>query len=93
MANEVEKYNTLALADIEKINGFADADIEKLNGLEYTGATLLKGIFGFGSAAAGVTSITNLVSNWYWYCYLWFWKGKWEVGHDQLSEHFWCRGL
>jgi len=63
MANEVEKYNTLALADIEKINGLTDDDIEKLNGFEYTGATAFKGILAFGALVSGsATGITNLVN-------------------------------
>jgi len=37
MANEVEKLNTIAIADIEKFNTFADSDIEKINTLEFTG--------------------------------------------------------
>ena len=63
MANEIEKYNLLALSDIQKINGFTDSDIEKLNGFEYTGATLMKGIFGFGYDGTNVTAVTNLVTN------------------------------
>ena len=37
MANEVEKLNNIALADIEKINGKDDDDIEKINGAEFSG--------------------------------------------------------
>ena len=39
MANEIEKVNTIAIADIEKIMGKDDDDIEKLSGFEFTGAT------------------------------------------------------
>jgi len=37
MANETEKVNTIAIADIEKINGKTDDNIENLSGLEFTG--------------------------------------------------------
>ena len=36
MANEVEKFNTIAIGDIEKINTIASGDIEDLNTLEFT---------------------------------------------------------
>ena len=61
MANEVEKVKTIAIADIAKINGKTDANIEKIIGLEFVGATLMKGIFGFGTTGS-VTGVTNLVS-------------------------------
>lgn len=38
MANEIEKVNAIAIADIETINGKTDDNIEKLNGLEFAGA-------------------------------------------------------
>ena len=37
MANETEKVNTIAIADIEKISGKTDDNIEKISGLEFTG--------------------------------------------------------
>jgi len=37
MANEIEKVNTIAIADIEKFNGKTDDNIEKLNSLEFVG--------------------------------------------------------
>ena len=37
MANEIEKLNTIAIADIEKFNGKTDNNIEKLNAFEFTG--------------------------------------------------------
>lgn len=37
MANEIEKLNTIAIADIEKINGKTDDNIEKLNAFEFAG--------------------------------------------------------
>tara|TARA_Y100000310_G_scaffold300433_1_gene336103 strand:- start:55 stop:714 length:660 start_codon:yes stop_codon:yes gene_type:complete len=37
MANQVEKVNAIAIADIEKIIGLTDDNIEKINGLEFTG--------------------------------------------------------
>lgn len=37
MANEIEKVNTIAIADIEKVSGRTDDNIEKLSGLEFTG--------------------------------------------------------
>ena len=43
MANEIEKLNTIAIADIEKFNGKTDNNIEKLNAFEsvsYTHLTL-----------------------------------------------------
>jgi len=39
MANEIEKVNTLTLANIEKINTRTDANIQELNTLEMTGFT------------------------------------------------------
>jgi len=64
MANEIEKYNALALSDIEKINGFTDADIEKINGLEFTGFAADKGIFAYGNEiGVGVTNTSQLVNN------------------------------
>jgi hypothetical protein len=35
MANEVEKFNTIAITDIEKINTIASANMENLNTLEF----------------------------------------------------------
>ena len=64
MANEIEKLNAITLANIAKFNTFADSAIEKINGLEFTGVTLFKGIFGFGTNASEATvGVTNLVSN------------------------------
>jgi len=64
MANEVEKYNLLALSDIEKINGFADADIEKINGLEFSVFVADKGIFSYGAEiGVGATNKSQLVNN------------------------------
>ena len=37
MANEIEKLNAVAIADIEKFNGKTDDNIEKINGFEFTG--------------------------------------------------------
>ena len=37
MANEIEKLNTIAIADIEKINGKDDDDIQAFNSFEFTG--------------------------------------------------------
>ena len=37
MANEIEKVNTIAIADIEKFNGKTDDNIEKLNTLDFEG--------------------------------------------------------
>jgi len=39
MANEIEKLNSIAIADIEKVNGKTDANIEKFNAFEFTGYT------------------------------------------------------
>ena len=36
MANEIEKLNTIEIADIEKVNTLSDSDIENLNTLEFT---------------------------------------------------------
>jgi len=44
MANQVEKLNTIAIADIEAINGLNDAAIEGINGLEFTGVVPYTGI-------------------------------------------------
>ena len=40
MANEIEKVNTIAIADIEKINGKTDDNIEKLNTFEFAGVSI-----------------------------------------------------
>ena len=40
MANEVEKFNAVAIADIEKINTRTDDNIEKLNGFEFSGIVI-----------------------------------------------------
>ena len=37
MANEIEKLNTIEIADIEKVNNLSDDDVEKINTLEFTG--------------------------------------------------------
>ena len=37
MANEIEKVNTIEIADIEKFNGKTDDNIEKLNAFEFAG--------------------------------------------------------
>jgi len=64
MANEIEKLNAITLANIAKFNAKTDANIEKINGLEFTGVTLFKGIFGFGTNSSDATvGVTNLVSN------------------------------
>ena len=36
MANEIEKLNTIEIADIEKVNTLTDSDIENLNTFEFT---------------------------------------------------------
>tara|TARA_R100001086_G_scaffold216306_1_gene132475 strand:+ start:294 stop:1322 length:1029 start_codon:yes stop_codon:yes gene_type:complete len=36
MANEIEKVNTIAIADIEKFNAKSNDDIEKINAFEFT---------------------------------------------------------
>ena len=61
MANEIEKFNAIALADIEKINGKTDDNIEKLNGFEFTGVTQ-QGLMYAGIAGSTHTSTKNLVS-------------------------------
>tara|TARA_R100000306_G_C4358269_1_gene133928 strand:+ start:14 stop:1246 length:1233 start_codon:yes stop_codon:yes gene_type:complete len=43
MANQVEKLNTIAIADIEKINTLTDDNIEKINTLEFTSAPATAG--------------------------------------------------
>ena len=37
MANQVEKFNTIAITDIDKVNGLGDDAIDKLNGLTFAG--------------------------------------------------------
>ena len=39
MANEVEKLNSIAIADIEKVNGKTDDNIEAFNGFEFANVT------------------------------------------------------
>jgi len=67
MANEIEKYNIIALGSIEKINGLTDGNIQEINGFEFTYVPPVsyKGILGFGTYAgggSGDTGKTNLVS-------------------------------
>jgi len=40
MANEIEKVNTIAIADIEKFNGKTDDNMEKINAFEFTGVVI-----------------------------------------------------
>jgi len=54
MANEIEKVNTIAIADIEKINGKTDDNIEKLNTFELAGVTAQ--FYGTRSVIAGGTT-------------------------------------
>ena len=61
MANVIEKFNAIALADIEKINGKTDDNIEKLNGFEFTGVTQ-QGLMYAGIAGSTYHSTKNLVS-------------------------------
>ena len=39
MANQVEKLNEIAIANIANFNDITDANLAKLNGLEFTGST------------------------------------------------------
>ena len=61
MANEVEKLNTIAIADIEKFNLLADSDIEKINGFEFAGISGFA-VF-YGGNPGSVTNVSNLVSS------------------------------
>ena len=60
MANEIEKINAIAIADIEAFNGKTDSNIEKLNGLEFTGIsdahTLISTHTASNSASIDITS-------------------------------------
>ena len=58
MANEVEKLNTIAIADIEKFNLLADSDIEKINGFEFASAPALAFDAASGATGTEVSSIT-----------------------------------
>mgnify|MGYP004447524035 CR=1 len=58
MANEVEKLNTIAIADIEKFNLLADSDIEKINGFEFASAPALAFDAASGDTGTEVSSIT-----------------------------------
>tara|TARA_Y100000590_G_scaffold200728_1_gene228062 strand:+ start:2068 stop:3120 length:1053 start_codon:yes stop_codon:yes gene_type:complete len=44
MANEVEKLNGIAIADIETINGKTDTNIQAFNGKEFTGVIPYSGV-------------------------------------------------
>ena len=57
MANQVEKVNAIAIADIEKIIGRTDDNIEKISGLEFTGVTDAMTLLGTVTGS-DVTSIT-----------------------------------
>ena len=64
MANEVEKLNTIAIADIEKLNAKTDDNIEKLNGLEFAGAGAFAVFYGgWTSGGGGVLNVSNLVDD------------------------------
>jgi len=57
MANEIEKLNTIEIADIEKVNTLTDDNIENINTFEFTGSityTFLgtRGILGGGQGNA-----------------------------------------
>ena len=54
MANEIEKVNTIAIADIEKINGITDDNLQELNTFEMTGIPP-------AMAASGGTETTTTV--------------------------------
>ena len=43
MANEIEKLNTIEIADIEKVNNLSVDDIEKINTFEFTSGPLAWG--------------------------------------------------
>ena len=61
MANQVEKLNTIALADIEKVDTLTDAQIEKINTLEFLADVAGQQVFtssGTFTVPAGVTSIS-----------------------------------
>ena len=67
MANETEKVNTIAIADIEKISGRTDDNIEKLSGLEFTGVVAVwsgtRAILAGGNSrnASGGSRSTNVI--------------------------------
>ena len=44
MANEIEKVNSVAVADIEKINGKTDTNIQAFNSFEFAGYTYSDGL-------------------------------------------------
>ena len=62
MANEIEKLNTIAIADIEKFNGKTDDNIEKLNAFEFTG-TVNPLFAGTRAVIAGGTSAGHADQN------------------------------
>ena len=55
MANQVEKVNNIAIADIEKFNGKTDDNIEKINGLEFTGVTDAHTLIATATASGSAT--------------------------------------
>jgi len=52
MANQVEKLDTIAIADIEKVNTLTDDNIEKINTLEFTGTSTYE-LFAWGDGGGG----------------------------------------
>jgi len=62
MANQVEKVNAIAIADIEKIIGRTDDNIEKISGLEFAGITEAHTLLSSQSASGSDTDITFDVS-------------------------------
>ena len=63
MANEVEKVNAIAIADIEKINGKTDANIEKINALELTGISYPTHSGGDSVSTSGVYKFVTFTSS------------------------------
>ena len=67
MANEIEKVNTIAIADIEKFNGKTDDNMEKINAFEFTGVVLpawagTRGVvLGGAGNISGSTTSTSLI--------------------------------
>ena len=60
MANQIEKLNTIAIADIEKVDTLTDAQIEKINTLNFLGVEPGQQVFtssGTFTVPTGVTSV------------------------------------
>ena len=63
MANEVEKFNTIAIGNLEKINTIAGSNIEDLNTLEFSQYTPMNASGGNSTLTSGNYKISVFTSS------------------------------